>query len=75
MIEFKYSFIADNNSKYLIILEDETLEDFIHNFETNHQVEKVFIGINVLLSSEYKRKMLERGIDLFVVPDYYYSDL
>jgi len=75
LIEFKYSFVADNNSKYLIILEDEILDQFIHNIESNQQVEKVFIGINVLLSSEYKKKMLDKGIDLFVVPDYYYSDL
>lgn len=75
LIEFKYSFVVDNDPKYLIILDDDSLLEFIENIDIRVSVEKIFLGINVLLNNENKKRILAKGIDLYIVPDYYYSDL
>ncbi|MFH2116688.1 MAG: site-specific DNA-methyltransferase [Bacillota bacterium] len=75
LIEFKYSFTSNNNDKYKIILDDDELNEFMKDIKVLENIEKIFIGINVLLSSNNKKIILENNIDLFIVPDYYYSDL
>ncbi|PKM64337.1 MAG: site-specific DNA-methyltransferase [Firmicutes bacterium HGW-Firmicutes-20] len=74
LVEFQYGFTSEKLTKYLILLDDESIKGFLDNINSYNHVEKVFIGINVLLSSESKKLILDRGIDLFIVPDYYYSD-
>lgn len=70
-LENGVSFEQCNNLK--IILTDEELDSFIE--ENNSNVIRLYIGHDVLLDESLKIKLHKKGIDIVMIPDYYYAEM
>ncbi|WP_295088112.1 site-specific DNA-methyltransferase [Ruminococcus sp.] len=70
MIQLEYGIKIDDK-KYVIIMDDEEMDDFEQNFNSYSQLMSVFINQEVFLSSS-QEAMLE-NINTFIIPDYYFD--
>ena len=70
MIQIEYG-ISINNSQYIIIMDDEEMDELEKNIDSYDDIRAIFINQDVLLSTS-QEKMLQ-NIDTFVIPDYYFD--
>ncbi|MCM1253638.1 MAG: site-specific DNA-methyltransferase [Clostridium sp.] len=71
MIQLKYGIKIDNK-KYVIIMNDEEMDDFEKSFADYKDLQAVFINQDVLLSAS-QEKML-RNVNAYIIPDCYFDD-
>lgn len=70
MIQLQYGVKVDNK-KYVIIMDDEEMDEFEQNAGQYDDLQAVFINQDVLLSSSQER--LLQDINTFIVPDCYFD--
>ena len=70
MIELEHGIKIDDK-KYVIILDDEEMDEFTENIEDYPELKAVFISSDILLTGE-QSKMLET-IDTYIIPDHYFD--
>lgn len=70
MIELEHGIKIDDK-KYVIILDDEEMDEFEQNIDSYTDLRAVFINQEVFLSSS-QETMLE-NVDTFIIPDYYFD--
>ena len=70
MIQLQYGIKIDNK-KYVIIMDDEEMDDFEKNFADYKDLQAVFINQDVLLSTS-QEKMLQ-DINTYIIPDCYFD--
>ena len=70
MIQLQFGIKVDNK-KYLIIMDDEEMDEFERNIATYDEVQAVFINQDVLLSTS-QEKMLE-SINTYIIPECYFD--
>lgn len=70
MIQLEHSIKIDNQ-KYIVIMNDEEMDDFEKNIGNYPQLKAVFINQDVFLSSS-QEELLE-NIDTYIIPDYYFD--
>lgn len=70
MIQLEHGIKIDNQ-KYIVIMNDEEMDDFEKNIGNYPQLKAVFINQDVFLSSS-QEEMLE-NIDTYIIPDYYFD--
>ena len=70
MIQLQFG-IKVYNIKYLIIMDDEEMDEFERNIATYDEVQAVFINQDVWLSTS-QEKMLE-SINTYIIPECYFD--
>lgn len=70
MIQLEYGIRIDNE-KYVIIMDDDEMDEFENNFHQYKELKAVFINQDVLLSTS-QEKMLSDA-NTFVIPDCYFD--
>lgn len=70
MIQLQFGVKVDNE-KYVIILDDDDMDDFEVNIENYTELKAVFISQDVLLSTQQERMLL--NINVFTIPDCYFD--
>lgn len=70
MIQLEYGVEIDN-SKYVIIMNDDEMDDFEKNVAKYPDLRAVFINSDVLFSDS-QQELLDK-IDSYIIPDYYFD--
>lgn len=70
MIQLQFGVKVDNE-KYVIIMDDEEMDEFEKNIANYDKLEAVFINQDVLLSTS-QEKMLEK-VNTYIIPDCYFD--
>lgn len=70
MIQLQYGVKVDNK-KYIMIMDDEEMDEFEKHFNEYECIEVVFINQDVLLTT-LQEKLLQ-NIDVRIIPDYYFD--
>ncbi len=70
MIQLQFGVKVDNE-KYVIIMDDDEMDEFEKNFSNYSEIQAIFINQDVLLSTS-QEKMLER-INTYIIPDCYFD--
>ena len=70
MIQLEHGIKIDDQ-KYVIIMEDEDMDELEKNIDNYPQLKAVFINQDVFLSSS-QEALLEK-IDSYIIPDYYFD--
>lgn len=70
MIQLQYGIKVDNE-KYVIIMDDDEMDEFEKNFNRYQELKAVFINQDVLLTTSQEK--LLSNISTFIVPDCYFD--
>ncbi len=70
MIQLEYG-VSINNSQYLVIMDDDEMDDLEKNYNSYKNLKAVFLNQDVLLSGSQERML--RNVDTFIIPDYYFD--
>lgn len=70
MIQLKYG-VSINNSQYLIVMDDDEMDDLETNYNSYKNLKAVFLNQDVLLSTSQERML--QNVDTFIIPDYYFD--
>ncbi|BAL20843.1 type III restriction-modification system: methylase [Bacillus cereus NC7401] len=77
LVELENGINLDDNKEFKIILTDEELEEFIRNdsLDKSSICRVVYLGHDVLTSSLQEKYFKENGIEVKIIPNYYYNEL
>ena len=75
LVELENGINFKDNKEIAIILNDYELEEFIHVFEQNREVKILYLGHDVLPTSEQEAFFVANNIKVNIIPDYYYQEL
>lgn len=70
MIQLEYGIKIDNK-KYVIIMDDDEMDEFEKNFGRYDDLQAVFINQDVLLSASQEK--LLKNVNTFIIPDCYFD--
>ena len=70
MIQLEYG-VSINNSQYLIVMDDDEMDDLETNYNSYKNLKAVFLNQDVLLSISQERML--QNVDTFIIPDYYFD--
>lgn len=70
MIQLEYG-VSINNSQYLIVMDDDEMDDLETNYNYYKNLKAVFLNQDVLLSTSQERML--QNVDTFIIPDYYFD--
>lgn len=74
LVELENAVDFDTNKDILIILNDEEADAAINDL-INSSVKTIYLGHNVLLSSEQEKILANKNINKITIPEYYYSEV
>lgn len=72
MIQLEYG-ISIHNSQYVIVMDDDEMDDLENNFSSYKDLKAVFLNRDVLLSASQERML--KDIDTFIIPDYEFYEI
>jgi len=72
MVQLEYAVKLDGQN-YVLILSDEEADALIEETEKLENCKALYISSDVLLTSEQSKKLIDYGISMFVIPDYYFE--
>lgn len=75
LVELENGVNFTDNAENCIVLTDEEADTFFDNAEALNPCKRLYVGHDVLLSAEQEETLKLLGIELFVIPDYYYKGL
>ena len=70
MIQLQYGIDIDD-SRYVVIMDDDEMDDFEQNYSAYTELQAVFISQDVLLSTS--QELLLSNIETFIIPDCYFD--
>lgn len=70
MIQLEYGVKVDGK-QYVVIMDDEEMDEFVQNFDSYTELKSVFINQDVLLSAAQEK--LLQSIESYVIPDCYFD--
>ena len=73
LVELENGINFNGNNEIAIVLTDEEMEQFIA--QPQNKVKVLYRGHNVLLTDEQEDYLRNNGIQVNVIPDYYYNEL
>ncbi len=73
LVELENAIRFDGNFEVAILLTDEELDEFVSAIPDDCRI--VYLGYDVLPSSEQEQLLAARRVEIKWIPDYYYSDL
>ena len=72
LVELENAIDFKNNDRIGIAITEEDLEEILNQNECKFK--KIYIGADIMLSSEQENEMVKRNIDLIRIPNYYYAE-
>ncbi|MBO4739192.1 MAG: hypothetical protein J5606_06480, partial [Bacteroidales bacterium] len=73
LVELENGINFNDNSEIAIVLTDEEMEQFVAQPENKAKI--LYRGHDVLLTAEQEDYLKNNGIQVNVIPDYYYNEL
>ena len=73
LVELENGINFNGNNEIAIVLTDEEMEQFVAKEENATKI--LYRGHDVLLSAEQEEYLKAKGIQVNVIPDYYYNEL
>lgn len=75
LVELENGVNFTGNAEIGIVLTEEELTDFIANVDDFEKCRKLYMGHDLLPSDEQEKILRARGVEIRIIPDYYYRDL
>lgn len=75
LVELENGVNFTENAEIGIVLTEEELDEFIANTDAFTKCRKLYMGHDLLPSDEQELILTARGIEISIIPDYYYQDL
>lgn len=75
LVELENGVNFTGNAEIGIVLTEDELDDFIQNVDDFAKCRKLYMGHDLLPSFEQEQVLKARGIEISIIPDYYYRDL
>lgn len=75
LVELENGVNFTGNDEIGIVLTEEELDEFIANIDAFTKCRKLYMGHDLLPSVEQEQILSTRGIEISIIPDYYYRDL
>lgn len=75
LVELENGINFTGNAEIGIVLTEEELDDFIADADSFAQCHKLYMGHDLLPSDEQEQILKTHGIEISIIPDYYYRDL
>ena len=68
---FTDNYLDNQRSQYLIVMDDDEMDDLETNYNSYKNLKAVFLNQDVLLSTSQERML--QNVDTFIIPDYYFD--
>ena len=75
LVELENGVNFTGNDKIAIVLTDDELADFVEHLDSTPNCRKLYMGHDLLPDEDQQAAISERGIEISIIPDYYYRDL
>lgn len=75
LVELENGINFTGNAEIAIVLTEEELESFIENVADFSKCKKLYMGHDLLPTGEQEEALKNNGIEISIIPDYYYRDL
>ena len=75
LVELENGINFTGNAEVGIVLTEDELAAFIQNGETFAKCRKLYMGHDLLPDEEQEKILRSRGVEISIIPDYYYRDL
>lgn len=75
LVELENGINFTGNAEIGIVLTEEELDEFIANVDAFAKCHKLYMGHDLLPSEEQEEILQTHGIEISIIPDYYYRDL
>ena len=75
LVELENGVNFRGNAEIGIVLTEEELDEFIANTDAFAKCRKLYIGHDLLPSDEQEHALKKGGIEISIIPDYYYRNL
>ena len=75
LVELENSVNFTSNAEIGIVLTEEELNDFMANIKSYDKCRKLYMGHDLLPDADQEQSLADHGIEINIVPDYYYQDL
>ena len=75
LVELENGINFNGNAEIGIVLTEDELTEFISNKEDFAKCKKLYMGHDVLPNDEQENILCNRGIEISIIPDYYYRNL
>lgn len=75
LVELENGINFTGNAEISIVLTEDELAAFIQNGEAFAKCRKLYMGHDLLPDEEQEKILRSRGIEISIIPDYYYRDL
>lgn len=72
MVQLEYAVKLDE-TKYVLLFSDEEADAFIADESKLKKCKAVYVSSDVLLTAEQDRKLFDNGINIYIIPDYYFE--
>lgn len=75
LVELENGINFTGNAEIAIVLTEEELASFIENAADFSKCKKLYMGHDLLPTEEQEETLKNNGIEISIIPDYYYRDL
>lgn len=75
LVELENGINFTGNAEIGIVLTEEELDEFVANIEDFSKCKKLYMGHDLLPDEEQEKTLRARGVEISIIPDYYYRDL
>lgn len=75
LVELENGINFTGNAEVGIVLTEDELAAFIQNGEAFAKCRKLYMGHDLLPDEEQEKILCSRGVEISIIPDYYYRDL
>lgn len=75
LVELENGVNFTGNAEIAIVLTEEELDDFMMNIKAYGKCRKLYMGHDLLPDEEQEQSLADHGIEINIIPDYYYQDL
>lgn len=72
MVQLEYAVKLDD-ANYILAMSDDEIDTIISNKEKINSCKALYISASVLLTGEQQKEIVDRGIELYIIPDYYFE--
>ena len=75
LVELENGVNFTGNAEIGIVLTEEELDNFVENADAFAKCKKLYMGHDLLPTEEQEKIIISHGIEISIIPDYYYRDL
>lgn len=75
LVELENGVNFTGNGEIGIVLTEDELDNFVENADAFAKCKKLYMGHDLLPTEEQEKIIISHGIEISIIPDYYYRDL